>query len=149
MSPVAGAASDMFTIDDTDFGIDEAKSSFKLEILNSGDAVIDAEVYGDQKRYDEVTGDYDSSPWSWALYPPHFYMRSYPATGGLSAGAFRAVVSTDDLDEYEVAIYLMEHNDVDAVEVIADRRTLRATGVVILSGKRHPFSISFTKAVAD
>lgn len=54
----------MFKIDDTDFGIDEAKSRFKLRILKSGDAVIDAEVYGDKSRYEEITEDYDSSPWS-------------------------------------------------------------------------------------
>lgn len=134
----------MFKIDDTDFGIDQVKSSFKLKVLKSGEAVIDAEVYGDQQRYDDITEDYDASPWSWTLYPPHFYMRSYPAKGA-SAGTFNATVSTDDLDEYEVAIYLMEHNDVDEVEVTADRQGFTATGVVFLSGRPHPFSISFTK----
>jgi hypothetical protein len=135
----------MFKIDDTDFGIDQAKSSFKLKVLKSGDAVIDAEVYGDKKRYDKITEDYDTSPWSWTLYPPHFYLRSYPAKSGRNAGTFNATVSLDDLDEYEVAIYLMEHNDVDEMKVSADRNGFKATGVVFLSGKPHPFSISFTK----
>jgi hypothetical protein len=134
-----------FKIDDTDFGIDAVKSRFEVRILKSGDALIDAEVYGNENRYEEVTQDYDSSPWSWTLYPPHFYMRSYPAESDRSSGTFKATVSTADLDEYEVAIYLMEHNDVDGVKVTADRQTFKATGVVYLSGKPHPFSISFTK----
>jgi hypothetical protein len=56
-----------------------------------------------------------------------------------------ATVSVDDLDEYEVAIYLMEHNDVDEVKVSADRNGFKAGGVVFLSNKPHSFSISFTK----
>jgi hypothetical protein len=61
----------MFKIDETDFGIDQAKSAFKLKISRSGDAVLDAEVYGDKQRYEEITED--SSLWSWTLNPPHFY----------------------------------------------------------------------------
>ena len=135
----------MFKIDDTDFGIDQAKSSFKIKVLKSGDAVLDAEVYGDKKRYEKITEDYDTSPWSWTLYPPRFYMRSYPAKSGRKAGTFNASVSTDDLDKYEVAIYLMEHNDVDDVKVTADRNGFKATGVVFMSGKPHSFSISLAK----
>src|SRR5262245_12479823 len=129
----------MFKIDDTDFGIDRAKSTFKLMVSKSGDAVMDAEVYGNKKRYEAITEDYNSSPWSWTSYPAHFYMRSYPAKSARSAGTFKATVSTDDLDEYEVAIYLIEHNDVDEVKVTADRQTFKATGVVLLFGKPHPF----------
>ena len=135
----------MFKIDDTEFGIDQAKSSFKLKVVKSGDAVIDAEIYGDKERYEKITEDYDTSPWSWTLYPPHFYLRSYPAKSGRKAGTFNATVSTDDLNAYEVAIYLMEHNDVDDVKVTADHQGFKATGMVFLSGKPHPFSISFTK----
>lgn len=134
----------MFKIDDTDFGIDQAESSFTLQVLQSGDAVIDAEIYGNKERYEKLTED-DASPWSWTLYPPHFYMRSYPAKSGLNAETFHATVSTDELDEYEVAIYLMEHNDVDEVQVTADRHGLTAKGVVFLSGRPHPFSISLLK----
>jgi hypothetical protein len=135
----------MFKIDDTDFGIDQAQSSFKLKVLKSGDAVIDAEVYGDPERYKKITEDSDTSPWSWTLYPPHFYIRSYPAKSGPGAGTFSAKVSAGDLGEYEVAIYLMEHNDVDDVKVTADRHGFKAAGVVFLSGEPHPFSILFTK----
>jgi hypothetical protein len=87
-----------FTIDDTDFKIDEAKSRYSLKVLKSGDAVIDAEIYSDKVQYEKITEDYDSSPWSWTLYPPHFYMRSYPAKKHGTARALKAAVSADDLD---------------------------------------------------
>lgn len=72
-------------------------------------------------------------------------MRSYPAKKGRGAEKFSAKVSADDLDEYEVAIYLMEHNDVDEVKVITGLHSFKATGVVFFSGKPHPFSVSLTK----
>ena len=72
-------------------------------------------------------------------------MRSYPAKRRGSAGLFETSVSQDDLDEYEVAIYLMEHNDVDEVKVNADAVTFEANGTVFLSGKPHQFSIKFSK----
>lgn len=134
-----------FTINDTDFKIDGAKSRYSLKVLKSGDAVIEAEIYGEKEQYEKITEDYDSSQWSWTLYPPHFYMRSYPAKKHGSAGAFKAAVSQVDLDEYEVAIYLIEHNDVDEVKVKADAKTYEAAGTVFLSGKPHPFSIKYSK----
>jgi hypothetical protein len=134
-----------FTIDNTDFKIDQAKSQYSLTVLRSGDAVIDAEIYGDKAQYEKITEDYHTSPWSWTLYPPHFYMRSYPAKKHGTTGEFTAAVSADELDEYEVAIYLMAHNDVDKVKVMADRQSFSASGLVFLSGKSHPFSIEFKK----
>jgi hypothetical protein len=134
----------MFRISGTEFGIDQAKSRYRLRTLKSGGAVLDAEIYGDKTQYEKVAGD-ENSPWSWTLYPPYFYLRSFPAKAGRTAGTYRAKVSIDDLDEYEVAIYLIEHNDVDDVAVKADREMIQARGTVFLSGKPHPFSIKFTK----
>lgn len=134
-----------FTIDDTDFKIDEVKSRYSLTVLNSGDAVIDAEIYGDKEQYEKITEDYDSSPWSWTLYPPHFYMRSYPVKKQATTGAFEVSVSQDDLDEYEVAIYLIEHNALDDVKVKADLKRFEVSGTVFLSGEPHSFSINYSK----
>jgi len=53
--------------------------------------------------------------------------------------------SVNDLDEHEVAIYLMEHNDVDDVTVSVDGRTPKAKGIVFFSGRPSPFSIAFTE----
>ena len=134
-----------FKIDDTDFKIDESKSRYSLKLTKSGDAIIDAEIYGEKEQYEKITEVVESSPWSWTLYPPHFYMRSYPAKKHGTAAAFMATVSQDDLDEFEVAIYLISHNDVDEVKVKANATTFEASGTVFLSGKPHPFSIVYRK----
>jgi hypothetical protein len=109
----------MFKVNGTDFRINTRKSRFKVRISKAGEATIDADIYGDKARYEKITEDEDS-PRSWTLYPPHFYMHSFPAKVSRVAGRFRAKITVDNLDEYEVAIYLIEHNDVDDVTVSVD-----------------------------
>jgi hypothetical protein len=142
----AQATSSMFKIDGTDFGINPKKSKVKTRVLKDGSAVIDAEVYGDPKRYEKITEN-DDSPWSWTLYPPHFYLRSFPAklakVTAKKATKVTARITVSDLDEHEAAIYLIEHNDVDNVSVLADGTTFSAKGTVFLAGRPKPFSIKF------
>lgn len=132
----------MFRIGETDFGIDSAKSKCSLS-PKRGLVTLDAEIYGDKQEYGRITADEDS-PWSWTLYPPHFYLRKVPVEVNGRADAFAAKVTADDLDEYEVAIYLMEHNDVDTVSIEVDGGEFTANGTVFLSGKPLPFAIRFS-----
>lgn len=133
-----------FTIDGTDFGIDLAESTFSLDALD-GATVVNAEIHGNQEQYDSITENEDSE-WSWTLYPPHFYLRDFPADVDSATGNGSAQVAIDDLDEYEVAIYLMEHNDVDDVTVkIVPERSLEISGRVFLSGRPHDFTIKWNR----
>lgn len=134
----------MFKIDGTDFKVDLKKSKFKLRIAKNGSAKIDADIYGDKTQYKSLTED-ESSPWSWTLYPPHFYLHGFPAKPGKVEGTASATVTVEDLDEHEAAIYLMEHNDIDEVSVKIAKETLTAKGIVFLSGRPHSFSIKFAK----
>ena len=131
-----------FTIDQTDFGIDKTKSTFSLD--RTGDQyVLNAEVYGNPDCYDEICAE-ENSPWGWTLYPPHFYLRDFPAVMDVVTGGGKAKVVMDDLDEFEVAIYLIEHNDVDAVHVsMAPSQSIEVTGQVYLSDHQHEFSIKW------
>jgi len=135
----------MFKIDNTDFQIDVRKSRFKLRLSKAGTATIDADIYGDKSRYETITED-DDSPWSWTLYPPHFYIHGFPARLARTAGKASATIKAADLDEHEAAIYLIEHNDIDDVTITVDATTFRARGTVFLSGRPHAFSIKFTKS---
>jgi hypothetical protein len=134
----------MFRIDKTDFKIDIKKSRFHLRISENGEATIDADIYGDETQYERITENEDS-PWSWTLYPPHFYIHAFPATADRTKRKATAKVSLTDAEEYEVAVYLMEHNDVDEVSISIDGSTFSAKGIVFLFGKRHSFSIEFKK----
>ena len=64
---------------------------------------------------------------------------------GRIPGRANAKVTVDDLDEYEAAIYLIEHNDIDDVTITVDETTFKAKGTVFLSVRPHLFSIKFTK----
>lgn len=142
MSAIRGYA--MFKIDGTDFKIDTKKSRVKLRVAKDGSAKIDADIYGDKTQYEKITENEDS-PWSWTLYPPHFYLHDYPAKIGKVEGKATAKISIDDLDENEAAIYLIEHNDIDDVIVTIADGGLTAKGTVFLSGRPHSFSIKFVK----
>ncbi len=132
-----------FHLDATDFGINPAKSSCSIDVVD-GVPVINVEIRGDDEKYDAVTEDEDSE-WSWTLYPPRLYIHDFPLND--DSGTMRANISRDDLDEYEAAIYLMEHNDVDEVVLSVDRHgVLQIRGTVFLSGKPRSFSVQYKGA---
>ena len=57
----------MFKLEDCDFEIDKSfRFSFENDVLNF-------DVSGDQSVFDDLTED-ESHPFSWALYPPRFYI---------------------------------------------------------------------------
>ena len=131
----------MFRIGETDFGINGAKSSVSLR-RKEGVVTIVAEIHGDEGEHQRVS-DGESSPWFWTLYPPYFYLREFPvAVEG--RGAFTARVTMEDLEDYDVAIYLMEHFDVDEVSIRVQGSLFTAEGIVLLSEKPLPFSIRFS-----
>lgn len=140
---LSALVSDMntFHLDETDFGIDESKSSCSIDIVD-GIRVINVEIRGDSVKYDAITQSEDSQ-WSWTLYPPRLYIYDFPLSE--DGGFMRAKISRDDLDEYEAAIYLIEHNDIDDVELTIDGNgALQVRGIVFLSGRPHPFSAHYT-----
>ena len=101
-----------FKIDDTDFGIDVAKSSFGL--TRDGRELF-VNVSGDRERFKALTS-FPESKWSWAIYAPRFYINGFPFERGTD-GRLTAHVGVSDLEEYEVAVYMMAHHDVDEVVV--------------------------------
>lgn len=133
----------VFRIDNTNFGIDRKQSSVALTGL-AGDVCATVEVYGSQESYERIAEN-ENSEWSWTLYPPHFYLREFPVQVANSKVA-TANISVDDLEEYEVAVYLIEHNDVDDLELHIDpnRGLLQVRGRVFLSGEPHSLEIEWS-----
>ncbi|MEM9701052.1 MAG: hypothetical protein AAF907_01255 [Planctomycetota bacterium] len=133
----------VFRIDDTNFGIDETKSSCSIETVD-GDPVLMLELYGSAERYHEIEQN-DDSPWSWTLYPPRLYLFDLPLS--VNDGGYKGELCRDDLDGLEAAIYLMEHNDLDGVELTVDGEgRIAIQGTVFLSGRPHPFFVQYNGA---
>ena len=126
-----------FILGDTEFGIDAAKSSCSVEEFD-GRIWLSFEVHGDQSTYDRISSD-EHSLWSWTLYPPRFY-GDFPASRD-DAGIVEARVKIDDLQEYQVALYLMNHNDVEVIVRLYPDGHAEAEGVADIMGKQTRFRI--------
>ena len=129
-----------FQIGGTNFGVNGAESSVSIDTVD-GVRVVNVEIRGDEQDYNAITEDEDSE-WSWTRYPPHLYIRGVSLVD--DAGVLRASISGDDLDDYKAAIYLMEHNDVDGVELrVDDSGMLQVHGTVLLLCNPRTFSVTY------
>jgi hypothetical protein len=144
-APSTGGATRQFKIGSTDFGIDAATSTFAVDTTDPDRPTITVELAGDQATFDAISADEDSE-WSWALYPPGFFLRSFPAQVDPATGVATARVRLDDLDHYEFGIYMMEYSDIDnvAVKVVPDK-SLEVTGRVDLLGEVDDFVIRWQR----
>jgi hypothetical protein len=122
-----------FIIGTTDFGIGEME--FKIDKPKS--ILVNLTIRGNQEMYDKITKDEDGE-WSWTLYPPKIYLGDVPFTE--NGNAMEIVVNEDILNQYDVALYLMEHNDFFG-KVSIENNVLRITGTVSISGEEMPLEI--------
>ena len=111
-----------FFIGDTNFGIDAGKSRWDLRPHPDGGLLLSVDVHGSQETYRRITAE-EGSVWQWTLSPPQFYLRNYPVAAPAKGKPVKARLTADDAGNYDVALYLMEHNAVAAVriEVAEDR----------------------------
>ncbi len=134
-----------FKIGSTDFGIDTATSTFALDTTDPAKPTITIEVAGDPAIFEQLKAD-EEGEWSWALYPPGFYLRKFPAEVDPATGIATAHVVLDDVDHYEFAILMMEHNNVDNVTVkLVPEKSLEVSGTVDLLGEVDDFTIRWQK----
>jgi len=137
-----------FKIDDTDFGIESSDSVFTTEVVD-GIETITAEIRGSQATYESISAD-EGSEWGWTLYPPHLYLRGIPALGDSTSGLTVATITLKGLDTLEAGIYLMSHNDVDAVNVIVDPgNSIYVSGEVLIGGRTRSFSLTWNPASVE
>ncbi|MCM1101337.1 MAG: hypothetical protein NC079_04425 [Clostridium sp.] len=116
-----------FKIDHTEFGIGE----ISLSIENG---VLDLEITGNDSVFNELMKD-DNCEWIWALYPPRIYFHGIPYKEN------EIVVDTDFLDRYEIALYMMEHNDfIGSLKVTES--TIDIHGKVYIDGGASTLDIS-------
>jgi hypothetical protein len=133
-----------FIIGKTNFVIEAKKSRFDLKKGSDGCLLLTIEVHGNEKVYKEVTADEDSE-WSWTLYPPYFYLHDYPVLEKAKGKEHEITLKPKDSDDFDVALYLMEHNGVEAVTIKVDDHCLEISGKVDLVGKPSEFRIYWEK----
>lgn len=121
---------DTFKIRNTEFGIGDVQFSIEDNLLN-------LEITGNDHIFDELTED-DECEWDWALYPPKIYFHGVPYTGK------EIVVDTDFLNQYEIALYMMEHNDFTGTLKLSDN-SIDICGQVEIDGESLPLVICVEK----
>lgn len=114
----------MFKLEDSNFEID---NDFRFSFDNG---VLNIDVSGDQKVFDSLTKDEDQ-PFSWALYPPRFYIHGLPLKSDTDINNFEYIITEDDVDEYEIDLYFMEYCTVFPCKVIGK------SGIISIEGMVH------------
>ena len=135
----------VFSIGDTNFDVDTAKSSISLEEDGTGMVELNIDIHGDDDVFMRLT-EPDDAEWSWALYPPAFFLHGLRIPQG-QGGAFAIGMLDTHPEAEESGMYMMEYGDVSAVNIIElSARRLLVSGMVDLCGKRLPFHIDMPRA---
>lgn len=127
-----------FTVDRTEFGIDQQKSRLHFAPAARGKQEINLSIHGDPRTYQALT-EAEGSEWSWTLYPPEFYLRGFPVP---SETPFSVRLTEADCEDYDVALYLMEHFRIVEITVTVTRGPqVEVRGKVELSDRTAEFAI--------
>ena len=134
----------VFSIGDTNFDVDIAKSSISLEEDGTGMVELNIDIHGDDDVFMRLTEPEDAE-WSWALYPPAFFLHGLRIPQGQGGALAIGMLDTHPEAE-ESGIYMMEYGDVSAVNIFElSARRLLVSGMVDLCGKRLPFHIDMPR----
>jgi hypothetical protein len=133
-----------FFIGDTNFGVESKQSRVEFAKAADGRLLLTVDIQGNEKVYREITAD-ESSEWSWTLYPPQFYLRGYPVPEKTQGKERTIKLKPADSTNFDVALYLMEHNEVAGVTLVVADDRVEISGRVDLMGKPSKFRIKWVK----
>jgi hypothetical protein len=129
-----------FVIGTTDFGIDPEAVIFDIVSADGAPDLLTVEFEGRQDDFDRILQD-RSEQWKWASFPPSFYLRDFPIPATGPTGVVSVHLDRNAYRTYEVALYLMEHNTVEATITITGGQRIEITGQVDLLGQPTQFHI--------
>lgn len=121
---LASASKSHFVIEGFDFGADAARSS-----LTVTDSTFTLKLVGEDTIIGEIISN-ENHPWNWLIQPPFFYAIGVPCQLD-SNGDFEHQITEQELDDYDIALYAMEHCDVLPCTIS------KKGSVVTVSGKVH------------
>jgi hypothetical protein len=113
-----------FIIDGFDFGVDGGRSSLEIH-----DSTFDLKLVGDESLINDLMQQ-DDHPWGWLIQPPFLYVLGLPCQVDPN-GDLVHDITEQDLDDYDIALYVMEHHDV------LPCRITKKGDIVTVSGQVH------------
>lgn len=102
-----------FIIGDTDFGV----GNVTFSTSNDSPISFSLRIKGSDDVYKQIFED-ENGEWSWTLYPPEIYFEGIPFA---QSDIIAVDVNDDLLDTCDIALYLMEHNDLIGKLIITDK----------------------------
>jgi protein tyrosine/serine phosphatase len=133
-----------FFIGDTNFGVEDKQSRVEFAKAADGRLLLTVEIQGSEKVYQDIKAD-ENSEWSWTLYPPQFYLRGYPVPEKIKGKEHKIKLKPEDAANFDVALYLMEHNNVSGVTLLVGDDRIEVSGRVDLMGEPRKFRIKWVK----
>jgi hypothetical protein len=131
----------IFSIGEINFGVDLDKSKLALNTRADGKRELNADIYGDAGVFRQLSGQEDVD-WSWALYPPVFFLHGFVVTDDEDGAAPETLRFEAAPTEYEIAIYMMEYSDLSDVCIVElSKERFEIQGNVDLLGNTLPFKI--------
>jgi hypothetical protein len=131
-----------FVIGTTDFGIDLEAVIFDLVSEEGTPTLLTVEFEGRQDEFDRILQE-QNEQWGWASFPPSFYLRDFPIPMAGPTSVVTVHIARNAYRTYEVAIYLMEHNTVEATITITGGQRIEITGQIELLGQLTQFHINW------
>jgi hypothetical protein len=122
-----------FRIDATDFGVGQVRLVF-----HETGPVVSLEITGSQLAAAAIAAN-ERHPFNWLLYPPKMYVQEVPYRE--EAGLKIVEIGEVALDEYDIGLYLLEHNDVFGTLTIASDNSIWFKGTTFVSGVEVPLEI--------
>lgn len=143
-----GSVMGEFVIGATDFGIDTEAVIFDIVSADGAPDLLTVEFEGRQDDFDRILQD-QREQWGWASFPPSFYLRDFPIPMAGPTSVVTVHLARNAYRTYEVALYLMEHNTVEATITINGGQRIEITGQVELLGKLTPFHVSWVNPTSN
>ena len=120
----------MFRIGDDDFGIKEDALQYRLTKRLMRSSSLFLEILGAENNFEALS---EKPEWDWALYPPKLYISGLPIkNSGVSS------FSRSKLENYDCAVYLMEHNFFVNLEIELTPNKIIVKGECLMIGNNMP-----------
>lgn len=125
---------DFFQLDGTDFGVGQTTL-----LYHEPGGLLTLEIVGSEEVAAALAAT-ETHPFNWILYPPKLYIRA--AAFGEEEGRQTIEIDEEVLDNYDIALYLLEHHDVFGTLTITPSRHLTFHGSALLDGQEVALVIS-------
>jgi len=123
-----------FIIGKDDFGIE--KVIYQIDKENS--IINDLTIIGDKITFEKLS-ESENSKWNWAISPPKLYFREIPFQ--LKNDTLEIDITEDTLDNFDIALYLMNHNDITGKFIIHNDKIFIFEGHVNILGEELKLEI--------